>query len=70
MAIVDLYFKHWRDTVMILTALLVAGSLALIAYGIASERNQINCIARFFAQSNRQNKVVSNITTCKIDLSN
>lgn len=69
MALKNLYYKHWRDGILILTALLVAGSLILIAYSAASEKSQVACIARFFAQSDRQNKVVTNVSTCHIQFS-
>lgn len=56
---------HWRDTIAILTVLLVMGSLVLIAYGVRhtnnlaeQQRRQINCIAGFFAETNRQSKTI------------
>lgn len=63
----------WRDIISVLTIFLVMGSLIMIAYGVSQanklatqQRQQINCIASFFSQTDRQNKAISNTRDCDI----
>lgn len=67
------FFIYWRDALAILTILLLLGSLVLIAYGVnqsnrlaQEQRDQINCIAQFYADTGRANRVIEDINICSI----
>jgi hypothetical protein len=64
---------HWREIIAIMTLVVVAVSLMLISYGIRKnneiadrQRQQINCIAKFYTKANRVNKVINNLDDCSI----
>lgn len=67
---VNKHVKHWRDILMILTALLVSVSLVLIAYTAAQSKQHIDCIVKDLATplpENAKSRVIVNpLTSCGI----
>lgn len=66
-------YIYWRDVIAILTILMIAASLVLISYGInrnneiaRDSSKQIDCIAKFFSQPNRQGLTITNVDSCTI----
>lgn len=72
-----IYKKHWRDMLVVLTAILVLGSLVLVGYGIrqntelaAQSKQHIDCIIKDLATpipTGSKSRYIDNLQTdCKI----